>query len=119
MKAEEISFKDLSKGQLDTLKDIYIDNRIKTMTELELRKFAREVLELQVRGTVGNDEEREVWKEMKEHFDQDFEKTIKEIIQTRGAEEVNVDPEKEDFRKRLELLEQRKQEESKLNDDMW
>ena len=50
------------------------------MSENELRKFVKEVLELQVRGTVGSEEEREVWKEMKDYFKDDFEKKIQEVV---------------------------------------
>ena len=119
MKDEAISFKDLTKAQLDSLKDLYIDSRVDSMSEIELRKFAKEVLELQVRGTVGNEEEREVWKEMKEHFEVNFEEKIKAVIKAKGSEEVIRSSEEEEFKKRLEVLEQRKKEESEKNVDMW
>ena len=119
MKNEEISFKDLTKGQLDILKGIYIDSRVSAMSEDELRKFVKEVFDLQVRGTVGNQEEREIWKEMQEHFGQDFEKTIKEVLAVKGVEDVTLDQEQEDFKKRLEVLEKRNKEKSLVNEDMW
>ncbi len=119
MKDEEISFKDLTKAQLNALKDLYIESRVKTMSEVDLRKLVKEVLELQVRGTVGNEEEREVWKEMKEHFDESFKQKIKDVIKAKGSEEISIPTEKEEFQKRLEVLEQRKKEESKTNEDMW
>ncbi len=119
MKKEEISFKDLTKGQLETLKGIYIENRVDAMSEKELRTFAKEVLDLQVRGTVGNEEEREIWREMKEYFDHDFGKKIKEVLKIKGAEDITVDLEQKEFEKRLEVLEQRKQEKSPANEDMW
>ena len=119
MKSAEISFKDLTNSQLDDLKDLYIDSRVDSMSEVELRKFVREVLDLQVRGTVGSEEEKEVWKEMKEHFDENFEQTVKAVIKEKGAEEVGLSPEEEEFQKRLEILEQRKREDSQTNEDMW
>ncbi|ABX08305.1 DUF7326 family protein [Prochlorococcus marinus] len=119
MKDEAISFKDLSKAQLDALKDLYIDSRVDSMPEIELRKFVKEVLDLQVRGTVGNEEEREVWKEMKDHFEENFEEKIKAVIKDKGSEEVVLPPEEEEFKKRLEVLEQRKKEDSEKNVDMW
>ena len=119
MRKEEISFKDLTKAQLDALKDLYVDSRVESMSEVDLKKFAKEVLDLQVSGTVGNQEEREVWKEMKEHFDGNFEKKIKEVINIKGSEEVVISPQEEEFKKRLELLKNRKQEESKTHSDMW
>ena len=53
MKDEAISFKDLTKAQLDALKDLYIDSRVDSMSEIYLRNFVKEVLDLQVRGTIG------------------------------------------------------------------
>ena len=119
MKDEAISFKDLTKAQLDALKDLYIDSRVDSMSEVDLRKFVKEVLDLQVRGTVGNEEEREVWKEMKDHFEENFEEKIKAVIKEKGSKEVVISPEEEEFKKRLEVLEQRKKEESETNVDMW
>ena len=119
MKEEEISFKSLTNLQLDALKEIYIESRLTQMSEIELRKCAREVLELQVQGTVGNEEEKEVWKDMKSHFADDFLRKIKEVIKAKGSKEISLDNEQEDFKKRLELLEQRKQEESQKTEDMW
>ena len=42
MKDEAISFKDLTKAQLDALKDLYIDSRLDSMSEVDLRKFVKE-----------------------------------------------------------------------------
>ena len=121
MKKAEITFKDLSKVQLDTLKEIYIESRLEKMSEVDLRSFTREVLALQVGGTVGNEEEKEIWKEMQEHFEDEFPEKIKEVKKIKGGQDVNFDDdiEQEDFKKRLEILEQRSKEESKKNNDMW
>ena len=121
MKKAEITFQDLSKVQLDALKEVYIESRLNTMSEVDLRKFAKEVLELQVQGTVVNEEEREIWKEMKEHFKDDFYQKIKEVKKIKGIKEeiLEDDIEKEDFKKRLEILEKRSKEESKKSNDMW
>ncbi len=119
MKNKEISFKDLSKAQLDALKESYIDKRVGSMSENDLRKFAKEVLDLQVKGTVGNEEEREIWKEMKDHFSENFEKEIERVIKNKSSTEVFKSPEEEEFQRRLEVLEQRKKEEIKKNTDMW
>ena len=119
MITEGMNYKDLTKGQLEALKDIYMDRRVKGMSDIELRKFVREVLELQVRGTVGNTEEREVWKEMKDYFEEDFENQINEVIKSNTLEEVSISPEQEEFQKRLKVLEQRKAEQSEKTEDMW
>ena len=73
MKNAEITFKDLTTSQLNALKELFIESRVDSMTEESLRAFVKEVLELQVTGTVGNEEEKEVWKEMRDHFKNDFE----------------------------------------------
>ena len=119
IKKQEITFKDLSKEQLSALKELYIESRIKTMTELELKSFAKAVLDLQIHGTVGNEEEREVWKEMNNHFNDTFLSKIQEVIKVKKSNQVNLDEEQEDFQKRLELLEQRKATKNTKTEDMW
>ncbi len=119
MKNEEITFKDLSKTQLNTLKEIYIDHRVESMSLLDLKKFAREVLEIQVNGTVGNEEEKEVWEEVKAYFNENFEEKLKEIIKVQETQETTLSPEDEEFKKRLEVLEKRKNEENQAIEDMW
>ena len=81
------------------------------MTELELKSFAKDVLDLQIHGTVGNEEEREVWKEILSK--------IQEVIKIKKSNQVNLDEEQEDFQKRLELLEQRKATKNTKTEDMW
>ena len=119
IKKQEITFKDLSKEQLSALKELYIESRIKTMTELELKSFAKDVLDLQIHGTVGNEEEREVWKEMNNHFNDTFHSKIQEVIKVKKSNQVNLDEEQEDIQKRLELLEQRKATKNTKAEDMW
>ncbi len=119
MKKETITFKDLTKEQLTSLKEIYLESRIKAMSEAELRKFAREVLELQIEGTVGNEEEKEVWREMQEHFADDFEAKLLEVIKANESQEVTTDPKDEDFQKRLELLAKQKSTQTQKKIDMW
>tara|TARA_B100000700_G_scaffold229914_1_gene254157 strand:- start:421 stop:813 length:393 start_codon:yes stop_codon:yes gene_type:complete len=119
MTNEEISFKDLTRDQLSNLKETYINLRIDSMSEKQLKDFARDVIDLQVNGTVGNQEEKEIWKEMKEFFKDDFETKIKEVIKLKGSANEILSPEQEELNKRLELLEQRKKEKSEQNTDMW
>ena len=58
---DELSYKDLSENELDALKDIYISSRVNNMTESDLRKFVKEIIIDQIKGTVGNAEEKEAW----------------------------------------------------------
>ena len=119
IKKPEITHKDLSKEQLTALKEVYIEGRLKAMNELELRKFAKDVLDLQIHGTVGSDEEREIWREMKNHFEDGFIAKIKQICKEKPKSQVNLEEEEKDFQQRLELLEKRKSEGSQKTEDMW
>jgi len=116
---EELTFKDLTDKELDCLKDMYISSRINSMTEIDLREFVKEIIVDQVKGTVGNAEEKEAWEEIKEHFAEDLSNKIIEVkekfskhkkIENRTLEEIEFD-------KRLALLKQ--QQEEKSSKDMW
>ncbi len=116
---EEFTYKDLSKSELDNLKDIYISSKVDSMTENDLREFVKEIIIDQVKGTVGNAEEKEVWDEIKEHFSDNLSKMILEVkqkysknphIELKSQEEI-------EFNRRLGLL--KKQQEEKQSNDMW
>ncbi len=116
---EELTYKDLSETELDTLKDMYISSRVNAMTESDLRKFVKEIIVDQIKGTVGNAEEREAWEEIKDHFSEDLSKKILEVkekcnknnkIEYRSSEEIEFD-------RRLGLLKQQQEEQS--TKDMW
>ena len=121
MKQDEIYFKDLSNKQLDYLKDIYIESRISAMDKDELIKFVKSIITDQIKGTVGNQEEKEAWKEMKEYFKDDFEEKLKEVIKEKGSSvEDYLNPEQEELEKRLDLIEKRKKEKKdNSHEDMW
>ena len=76
---EELTYKDLSEKELDTLKDMYISSRVNEMTESDLRKFVKEIIIDQIKGTVGNAEEKEAWEEIKDHFSKNLTKKIHEV----------------------------------------
>ena len=116
---EEITYKDLTNFELDTLKDMYISSRVNSMTEDDLKKFFKEIIIDQIKGTVGNAEEKEAWQEIKDHFSEDFSKKILEVKE-RCSKNTKVDlqsPEEIEFNKRLNLL--KKQQEDKASKDMW
>ncbi len=120
MAKDEIGYKDLSSNQLEKLKELYIESRISSMNQEDLRKFVRTIISDQIMGTVGNQEEKEAWKEMKDYFADEFEGKIKGILQLNSPSDESISPEQEELEKRLELLEQRKKEsENKVNEDMW
>ena len=116
---EELTYKDLSQTELDTLKDMYISSRVDSMNEIDLRKFVKEIIIDQIKGTVGNAEEREAWEEIKDHFSEDLTKKILEVkhkcsknphLELKSQEEI-------EFNRRLGLLKQ--QQEEKPSNDMW
>ena len=119
MATEEISFKDLSSRQLENLKDIYIESRLSIMAEEDLRQFVRTIISDQIKGTVGNQEEKEAWREMKDFFQDEFEKTIKKVLQINSPSDESISPEQEELNKRLDLLEKRKKEKTNASEDMW
>ena len=116
---DEITFKDLSQAELNALKDMYISSRIETMTESDLRKFVKEIITDQIKGTVGNAEEKEAWEEIKDHFSEDLGKKIKEVKEkfNKNHKEDLKSPEEIEFNRRLDLLKQ--QQEEKSSKDMW
>tara|TARA_Y100001968_G_C18856484_1_gene480547 strand:- start:160 stop:516 length:357 start_codon:yes stop_codon:yes gene_type:complete len=117
---EEITYKDLTEVELDSLKDMYISSRLNSMTENDLREFVREIIIDQIKGTVGNSEEKEAWEEIKEHFSEDLSKKIHEVKAkySKNPKAELKSPEEIEFDKRLSLLKQQ-QEEEKSSKDMW
>ena len=89
------------------------------MTESDLRKFAKEIFIDQIKGTVGNAEEREAWLEIKDHFSQDLGNKILEVKEKckKNHKVEQKSPEEIEFDRRLNLLKQ--QQEEKLSKDMW
>ncbi len=116
---EELTYKDLSQTELDTLKDMYISSRVNGMTETELRQFVEEIIIDQIKGTVGNAEEREAWNEMKDHFSDDLYNKILEVKEKcrKHNKSEAKSPEEIEFNRRLGLL--KKQQEEQSSKDMW
>ena len=117
---DDLSYKDLTEKELDYLKDIYISSRVNSMSENDLRLFVKEIIIDQIKGTVGNAEEKEAWQEIKEHFSDDLIKKIVEVKAkfSKNKNEVSKSPEEIEFDKRLSLLKQQQQEDDS-NKDMW
>ena len=116
---EELTYKDLNNKELDTLKDMYISSRVNSMTESDLRNFVKEIIIDQIKGTVGNAEEKEAWEEIKDHVSEDLSIKILEV-----KEKCNKNPKVEqksqeeiEFDRRLGLLKQQQEDES--SKDMW
>ena len=116
---EELTYKDLNETELDALKDMYISSRVNSMTEKDLREFAKEIIIDQIKGTVGNAEEKEAWEEIKEHFSDDLSKKILEVKEkcNKNYKIEHKSPEEIEFDRRLGLLKQQQEEQS--SKDMW
>ena len=115
---EELTYKDLTEIELDSLKDMYISSRVNSMTEEDLRLFAKEIIIDQIKGTVGNAEEKEAWDEIKEHFSNELDQKILEV-KSKFSKNTKVElksPEEIEFDKRISLLKQQQEDSSK---DMW
>ena len=117
MKKKSIIYSDLSNKQLESLKELYIQKKVESMSHQELKQYVFEIISHQINETIGKEEELEAWKEMSDFFWDQLEIIILEI-QTKYNEDKNdlykeIDPQQQ----RLELLERNKLEQEKK--DMW
>ena len=88
---------------------------------IKTRKYAPlKIIIDQIKGTVGNAEEKEAWTEIKEHFSENLSKVIQEVKEkcNRNAKVELKSPEEIEFNKRLGLL-KKQQEHEKSSKDMW
>ena len=117
MKKKSLIYSDLSKKQLETLKELYIQKKVESMSHQELKQYVLDIISHQINDTIGKEEEMEAWREMSDFFGEQFEIITLEI-QTKCPDDINVlstetDPQKE----RLELLERNNLDKEKK--DMW
>ena len=117
MKKKSIIYSDLSKKQLENLKELYIQKKVESMSHQELKKYVLEIISHQINDTIGKEEEVEAWREMSDFFGEEFEKIILEIqtkyIDDKNAIETEIDPQKQ----RIELLDRNNLNQEKT--DMW
>ena len=100
MAKKKINYSDLSPKELELLKDIYIDLKVKSMNIDDLKNFVIENISLQIKSTIGNDEELEAWQEMEEFFKDEFEDIIRDIqikMTSKNIENTNLDTEETRF----------------------
>ena len=79
MAKKQLNYRDLTPKELEYLKDIYIDLKVEGMNNNELKDFATENITLQIKSTIGNDEELEAWKEMEDFFKEELENIVRDI----------------------------------------
>ena len=117
MKKKTLSYSDLSKRQLENLKELYVKKKVESMSHQKLKDFVQEIISHQVNDTIDKEEETEAWREMSDFFGEQFEIIILEI-QTKYSDDKNlVDTEIDYQKQRLELLERNNSEQNKI--DMW
>ena len=117
MKKKSIIYSDLSKKQLENLKELYIQKKVESMSHQELKEYVLEIISHQINDTIGKEEEMEAWREISDFFGEKFEIIILEIqskyIDDKNAFKTEIDPQKQ----RIELLERNTLDQEKT--DMW
>tara|TARA_B100000609_G_C17072884_1_gene360075 strand:+ start:173 stop:523 length:351 start_codon:yes stop_codon:yes gene_type:complete len=114
MAKKQINYSDLSTQELDLLKEKYIDLKVKSMNNNDLRVFAFENISLQIKNTIGNEEELEAWCEMEDFFKDEFDTAIRDIqLQMKSKNDHNYNKSNEVIKSESEG----KEENKKI--DMW
>jgi len=117
MQKKSIIYSDLSKKQLENLKELYIQKKVDSMSHQELKQYVLEIISHQINDTIGKEEEMEAWNEMSDFFGEQFEMIILDI-QTKYLDDKNVIETEIDCQKqRIELLERNNLDQEKK--DMW
>ena len=105
MKKKSIVYSDLSKKQLENLKELYIQKKVESMSNQELKEYVFEIISHQINDTIGNEEEMEAWREMSEFFGEQFDLIILDLktkyLDDKNVLDTEIDPQKQ----RIELLE--------------
>lgn len=114
MAKQQFNYSDLSPKELELLKEIYIELKVKSMTLADLKEFATDNISLQIKNTIGNDEEIDAWREMEEFFKDEFEDTIKGIQMKIGSKNI---AQKDLIVRKVKVEAEKKEDEKKL--DMW
>ena len=117
MKKKSITFADLSKKQLQHLKELYIQKKVESMSHKDLTEFVQQIISHQINDTIGKEEEMEAWREMSNFYGEQFEIIVDEIQQKYADKESLQSFEEDTQEHRLELLEKNSLEKEKK--DMW
>ena len=117
MKKKSFNYFDLSKKQLENLKEFYVQKKVESMSNQELKKYVLEIISHQINDTIGNEEEMEAWREMSEFFGEQFEIITLEIQKKYSDEQNLIETEIDPHKQRLELLERNNVDQEKK--DMW
>ena len=117
MKRKSFVYSDLSKKQLEKLKEFYIQKKVESMSHEELKNYVLEMISHQINDTIDKEEEMEAWREMSDFFGEQFEIVIlniqKKYIDEKNFLQTEIDSQK----RRIELLESNNLNQEKK--DMW
>ena len=117
MKKKSSIYSDLSKKQLENLKEFYIQKKVESMSHKELEQYVREIISHQINDTIDKEEEMEAWKEMSDFFGDKFEIVIQEMQAKYMDDKNGLEKEIDDQKQRIQLLERNNIEHEKK--DMW
>ena len=117
MKKKSLIYSDLSKKQLEKLKEFYIQKKVESMSNQELKQYVLEIISHQIKDTIDKEEEMEAWSEISDFFGEQFEIVVLEI-QTKYIDDKNVfETELDSQKQRIKLLERNNLDQEKK--DMW
>jgi len=117
MKKKSIIYSDLSKKQLENLKEFYIQKKVESMSHKQLKQYVLEIISHQINDTIGKEEEMEAWQEMSDFFGENFEVIILEIQKKFNDDKKLIENEVDLHEMRMELL--KKSNLDKEKEDMW
>ncbi len=117
MKKKSFIYSDLSKKQLEKIKEFYIQKKVESMSHQELRQYVQEIISHQINDTIDKEEEMEAWREMSDFFGEQFEIIILEIKTNYIDEKNGFETELDSQKQRIELIERNNLDQEKK--DMW
>ena len=117
MKKKSLIYSDLSKKQLENLKEFYIQKKIESMSHQELKQYVKEIISHQIKETIGKEEEMEAWREMSDFFGVQFEIIILDMQTKYIDENIYINNEIDSQKQRIELLERNNLDQEKQ--DIW
>ena len=117
MKKKSFIYSDLSKKQLEILKEFYVNKKVESMSHLELKQYVLDIISHQIKDTIGKEEEMDAWREMSDFYGEEFETIVLEIQSKFYDEKNKIDTDINPQKQRIELLERNNFDQEKK--DMW
>ena len=117
MKKNNPQYSDLSKKEIQYIKEFYIQKKVDGMNHKELKEFVSDIISHQILETIGKEEEMEAWEEIADYFGDQLEIIISEIQQKYKDTDYPIDYEEDHEKERLNFLEKNNLEKEKK--DMW